>query len=175
MVGFTSSSRALPLAALVAIGCSSKVEIIVESDLRLPAQADRLLVEATLSDSESISRNFAISSNPTRFEIDFQSTRPSELPLTIKLNLGGDVVAETSVALFDLENSECFNVFIPGSVLDGSAFVHPCGRSNDRRSGEPPSFSGPIDFPHTTLKHRLRPKAASMSSASVNSIPRQEV
>ncbi|MEM7677212.1 MAG: hypothetical protein AAF449_14515 [Myxococcota bacterium] len=119
----------LRMAVLLGVGaaCDPRVEIRVVTPLDVPTQADMMVVTASAAEARTV--RFGLDgSGPSdlHFELSFESSPPSRLPLKIDLQRDGEVTGRANVVLEDLESDACFVVFVPPFASTITAFVSPC-------------------------------------------------
>ena len=123
-------------------GCSSELEVRVVTPLQIPAEADRLVVTATGSDGLMYTRDLALSRSPLHFQVDFQSSRPEQLPMRLELWLADQRAGHAQVELTGVPRASCYVVEIPPVQSKALARAYTCqegdGPGSDHAAGGAP-------------------------------------
>jgi len=125
--------------AAISLGCEARTEIRVRTPLEIPVEADQMVVTAAVSADSSQTIRFPIMSSDIRFNISFESSRPSVLPLSVVLGRDGQTAGRADVMLDMSANASYFTVDVPRVSSGEPGRVYTCD------AAPPPIIPAPPD------------------------------
>ncbi|MEM7678610.1 MAG: chondroitinase-B domain-containing protein, partial [Myxococcota bacterium] len=108
-------------------GCDTGIEIRVHTPLSIPAEADVMVVTATVSGNQANDIRFDLTDASIRFMIAFDSSRPAQLPISIRLDRQGLVTGRADVVLEELVAESCLVIEVPRTTSFNPGRVFRCG------------------------------------------------
>ncbi|MEL7238452.1 MAG: hypothetical protein AAGK78_06290, partial [Planctomycetota bacterium] len=112
--------------AAISLGCEARTEIRVRTPLEIPVEADQMVVTASVSADSSQTIRFPIMSSDIRFNISFESSRPSVLPLSVALGRDGQTAGRADVMIDMSAGASCFTVDVPRVSSGEPGRVYTC-------------------------------------------------